>query len=363
MMFTAVMPIALNGVRNAGGGVRRHTFWKEIDFVIPAVSDADAPVVMYFDAAFDERHRYLNRAEWGPYPSDGQQVVRYHEGSYWRQCMEYDIAVGELSSRVVDTDAFAASFVRPQVHGLVKGVDMAYVGPRKPTVRDEAEIVNIVATDLAHQRALSLERRMSELGGSVLIVDDTVYVKCAMPLVAIASDCVILDSASNFLWLLRVETDPDRIEKMSSKLSGNYAPVTDFDAALADASCGYDQAKNLLFNEHRRPVILRPDLLPDLDVHAWRGVNEMRQFNEDCYTMEIVNFAGPCGVAHRSLSMALAAFDAAGPAASTDGVEDSLEECTAAFENEYHGKHLENARGFFDNRPVIVPERREVPRP
>lgn len=354
MMFTAILPMELNGVRRQGDAVRRHTFWWETEFTVSVAREDTAPVVMSWNAAFDERHRYLNREEWGPYPYDGQQVVRHFNGAYWRQCLMTDVMPGDFRSEVLTTASLEAVFTKPTRNDLVNIDGSVVVGPRKPVVRERSEFFQgPIAYDLQQVRATQKEENLAHLANTLLIVGDTVYRKCAEPVVVL-SDSVLLDRQENELRLLKIETDKAVIERLCSKRPDLVVPIMDFDTALQEAPHGFDPIASGEFNDIRRPNILRPDLISDIDVNTFRAISHMRIFKEQCFEMEMTQFAGPCGIAHRNLIDAFKDFDANFSQDAVNAIEDCLEECTTAFAREYYGKHLKLARQYFDRRPVSL---------
>lgn len=359
MKLTAILPFELNG-RALGAEqarIRTHTFWKRLDFIVPTAADADAPVVMYWNAAFDDRHdseiTYVNREEWGPYPADGHQVVRYHGGEYWRQCSRFDVVGGDLSSPVLDTAGLEELFTYPERNDLISKGDLPQISRKKQVVADEGELLGIVKHDLLLSRARIVEEHLEKLGNQLLIVGDTVFIRCGEPKLVL-TNCARVDRYGKGVRLLRIDTDATTTARFEEERPTLVFPVSDFEPALEEASDGYDRDLARSFNEIRRPTVLRPDLLPDIDIQTYRAIGALRRFHDFGYAMEITQFANPCSAAHKRLGNAIRVYDRNLPAVETSQLEECLEECEAAFAGEYYGSLLSEARFNFDARQISL---------
>jgi hypothetical protein len=358
MKLTAILPFQLSGrvLGDARARVRTHTFWKRLDFIVPTASDNDAPVVMRWNAAYDERHgspiTYVNREEWGVFPVDGQQTVRFHNGGYWRQCMRHDLVGGELASPVLDVNSLEEMFSYPSRNNLIGEHMLPSVSRGKPVVDNETEILGIVDKDHHWSRAIDIELKLEKLSNRLLVVDDTVFIACAEPKIVL-SDCARMDRSEKVVRLIRIETDATEIEALERKRPDLVFPATEFDQALeASADEGYDPALVVEFNEPRRPTVVRADLLPDMDTETFRAVAALRRFHDFGFEMEMTQFDGPCRDAHQALGSALRVFYTTLPTVDTEGLELALEQCETAFEREYHGSLLREARSHFDSSQI-----------
>lgn len=350
MRLTAILPFELNGVAVGGNRVRKHTFWKEMDFVIPQVAEDAAPIVISWDTAFDDGQSIADQEQWGAFPESGVEEIRYHSGSYWRQCLEFDAVGGPLASRVLDVDGFEATLNRPERHDILIHGGLPVIKRGKETVRDASEIM-IVQNDLALVNARSLENQLQRLGERLLIVDNTIYLRCREPLISLERHPEGRERGKH-PKLLKIVTDDRQI---SARRYDDLVPIPDFDTALDESACnGRFTSLALELNERRRPTILRPDLLRDLDTPSFRALSALRQFRQTCYDLDMMAFAGPHQSASANMAAALENFFASPFVSDMREIEECLDECLAAFAQEPNLYLLEEARDHLDGRAVRI---------
>ncbi len=378
MIFTATIPIAIRGTRVGfqHRGVRQYTFWQEFDISIKSVRSEAAPLVASWDAAFDERLVYrTNRNEWGAYPSDGQQNVRFHDGAYWRQVMQSDVVEGSLSSPVLDAGAFCEAFDKPERNRFLSDAPLVSVGRGKPVVKDMGEYIELVHAWHDDTKAYNaLTAKIEAVGNKFLIVEDTVYIRCAEPMIEL-SDCIVIDRDGNASHLLRVITDKQACKWRAEKTPHRLFPLLEFEEALAAApeakfvrSFGIDSATGADFNEIRRPHIARAELLTGLDHRSFQSLCEMRRFFNQCNeTDHVDHHQGTTANAertrlHRLLGAALTDFEN-GNVEAFGRIEDLLPSLHAA----WHGTYLEMLTGkvieLLDERPIFLPHVPGGPKP
>ncbi|MDW9478938.1 hypothetical protein GOB57_09620 [Sinorhizobium meliloti] len=258
MIFSATIPVAITGTRIGfqHRGMRRYTFWQEFDIRVKSAKSEAAPVVASWNAAFDERLAFrTSRDDWGAYPADGQQHVRFHDGSYWRLAMQSDLVEGPLSSPVLDAGRLSDAFDRPERNLLLSQDPLPLVGKGKPVVRDIGEYIELVNSwHKDYTTYQSLTARIEALGEKFLVVDDLAYIRCAEPMIEL-SDCLLVDRAGNASLLLRVITDEKESGWRAEKTPHRLFPLSDFDEAMAAApesgfnrGAGIDPSTGIDFN-------------------------------------------------------------------------------------------------------------------
>jgi hypothetical protein len=371
MIFSATIPIAITG-RRVGlqhRGIRRYTFWQEFDIRVKSVTSKAAPMVASWDAAFDERLVYrTSRSDWGAYPSDGQQTVRFHEGGYWRQLLQSDVVEGPLSSPVLEAGAFCAAFDRPERNLILSNAPFVSVGRAKPVIKDlseQVEIVNSMHDD--YKSYQSLTEKIEAVGNRFLVVDDTVYVRCGEPMIEL-SDCIVMDREGNASHLLRVITDKTECTWRAEKTPHRLFPILEFDEAVAAASepkfdraFGLDPATGAEFNEKRRPYIASADHLTSLDHRSFRALCEMRRFFKQCDLTDQVDQHRHTSTnthyrtrLHRLLGEALTDYDN-GDAEAFGRIEDLVPSLHAAWHGTYLDTLTEKVITLLDERPIFLP--------
>lgn len=377
MIFSATIPVAITGTRIGfqHRGTRRYTFWQEFDIRIKSVKSEAAPLVASWDAAFDERLAFrTSRSEWGAYPADGQQHVRFHDGSYWRQTMKADLMESPLSSPVLDSGAFSDAFDRPERNLLLSQAPLPSVSRGKPVVKDLAEYIELVnARHEDYKSYNSLTASIEAIGKNFLVVEDTAYIRCAEPMIEL-SDCPVVDRAGNASLLLRVITDEKECRWRAEKTPHRLFPLSDFDEALAaapekgfDHNVGLDPA-GVDFNELRRPHIARPDLLTSLDYRSFQALCAMRRFANECGLTDHVDHHAESGPntertrLHRLLMAAIAEYDE-GDVEAFGRIEDLL----PLLHEAWHGTYLDMQTGrviaLLDERPIFLPHVPGGPKP
>ncbi|MCV9963573.1 hypothetical protein OIU34_16845 [Pararhizobium sp. BT-229] len=378
MIFSATIPVAITGTRVGfrHRGTRRYTFWQEFDITVKSVKSEAAPLIASWDAAFDERlvHR-TSRNDWGTYPSDGQQHVRFHEGAYWRQVMQSDVIEGSLSSPVLDAGAFSDAFDKPEWNLFLSQAPLPTVGRGKPVVRDMGEYIELVNSwhdDYKSYNALTA--KIEAVGKMFLAVDDTVYIRCGEPMIEL-SDCVVVDRAGNVAHLLRVSTDKKECKWRAEKTPHRLFPLLEFDEALAaapeakfDRDFGVDRATGVDFNEIRRPHIARPDLLTGLDYRSFQSLCELRRFfNQIELTDPVDHHGGTARMAERTrlhmlLGAAINDYDK-GNAEAFGNIEDLLPSLHAAWHGTFVETLTEKVIALLDERPIFLPHVPGGPKP
>jgi hypothetical protein len=366
MIIGATIPVAINGRRIGAQapGVRRHVFWQEFVLRLRDVTSEEAPLVAAWDASFDERLSLrTSRKDWGAYPSDGQQNVRHYDGAFWRQAMHVDVVEGEPVSRVYDPGTFAETFERPTHNLLLSSAPLPTVGRGKPVVRHIEEYVDLLQTwSEEHKSYQSMVSKFQRgIPNDVLIVDDTVYLRCAEPMIEL-SDCAVLDREAKCSLLIRVITDPKEIKWRTEHTPQRLFPLSDFDEAMAaapedgfDPSFGVDKATGVAFNELRRPSIFRPDLLTHLDYRSFHALCDMRHFAEECERTDRVQHHLECARLNAQLKAAITDHDK-GDVEAFGRIEDLVPLLHAAWDGTWMSRHTEKVMASLDERPILMPE-------
>ncbi|MCS4089625.1 hypothetical protein [Rhizobium sp. BK176] len=373
MIIGATIPVAING-RRVGAqnpGVRRHVFWQEFNLRLRDVTSEDAPLVAAWDAAFDERLSLrTSRKDWGTYPADGQQNVRHYDGAFWRQAMHVDVVEGEPASRVYDAGTFAEMFERPTHNLLLSSAPLPTVGKGKPVVQNLEDYIDLLQSwSEEHKTYQSIVSKLQRgIPNNVLIVDDTVYIRCAEPMLEL-SDCAVLDKEAKCSLLIRVITDPKEIQWRTEHTPHRLFPLSDFDEAMAaapeagfEASFGVDKTTGVAFNEVRRPSIFRPDLLTHLDYRSFQALNDMRLFVEECERTERLDHNLECARLHAQLKAAIADHDK-GDVDAFGRVEDLVPLLHAAWNGTWMDRHTEKVMASLDERPLFMPQVSRGPNP
>jgi hypothetical protein len=368
MIFSAVIPVTLSGTRPGQGhrGVRRHSFWQELDVRMRSVGPEEAPLVASWNAAFDERLVFrTSRAEWGTYPDDGYQIVRHYDGLYWRRAMNCDlldtIVGGPRSSPIVDAAAFTAAFARPEKNLVLSSAPLATPGPRKPVIRDiraHLELVQTWGPDHTAHEALLVA--LANVTRDFILVDDIVYTRCVEPMLEL-SDCPVTDRAGKCSLLVRVITDREQVKWRAEKTPDRLFPLSDFDEAMTavaeadfDPAFGVDRDTGADFNEIRRPEIARPDLLTSLDFRAFHALCHMRRFANECDRTERVENHVECALLHRQLTTAIRDYDN-GDTTAFGRIDDLIPSLHAAWSGTWMDRITENVIALLDERPVFLP--------
>jgi hypothetical protein len=373
MIIGATIPVAVKGRRIGAQnpGVRRHVFWQEFNLRVRDVMSKDAPLVAAWDAAFDERLSLrTSRKDWGAYPAAGQQNVRYHDGAFWRQAMHVDVVDGELSSPVYDAGAFSEAFERPTNNLMLSSASLPTVGKGKPVVRAVEEYIDLLQSwsDEHKSYEAMVEKIKRGIPNNVLVVDETVYIRCAEPMLEL-SDCAVLDRDAKCSLLVRVITDPKEIKWRTEKTPHRLFPLSEFDEAMAAAaeagfapSLGLDRTTGVAFNEIRRPSIFRPELLTQLDYRSFHALCDMRHFAEECEATEKLDHNLECSRLHAQLKAALADYDK-GDLGAFGRIEDLVPLLHAAWDGTWMGRHTEKVMASLDERPLFMPQVSRGPKP
>lgn len=378
MIFNATLPVVVHGTRIGyeHRGMRRYTFWQEFDVMVPSAKPEAAPIVASWEASFDERlvHR-TSRRDWGAYPDDGQQHVRFHNGQYWRQAMQSDLTDAPLSSPVLDAGTFVQAFDRPESNRLLSQAPLPTVGRGKPVVRDIGEYMDLVRSyDDDYEAHEALTAKISRLGEKFLVVEDTVYVRCAEPMIEL-SDCAVLDRSAKVSLLLRVITDRKECDWRGTKTPHRLFPLSEFDEALAaaaepgfDRSACIDRATGVDFNEMRRPHIARHDLLTGLDYRSFQALCALRNFANMCDLTDQIGHHGEDGPnaertrIHRQLVATLKEYDG-GDAEAFGRIEDLLPSLHAAWHGTFLDMTTAKIMALLDERPIFLPHAPGGPKP
>lgn len=378
MIFTATIPLSVRGTaaRQPGGrnpGSRHHTFWLERDVLIPSVSEADAPQVASWNAAFDERLVYrTSRTDWGAYPRDGEQHVRYHAGRFWRPALRSDIGNSDNASEVVDANAFAASFDRPTENRLLRYGPLTGVRAHRPVVRSPEEFLDRIEYDAAKKAYDETVRFLDRMPNLFIVVAGTVYTACVEPLIEL-SDNALGDRDGKFRLLLRVITDERECKWRLEKTPERVFPLHEFDEAMETAAAaadpGYDPAAavdpttNTCYDEVRRPRIQRPDLITQLDRRSFQALAFLRRFLETCETID----DGTAGPERRRLQLAMtnAIYEHdSGDTSAFGRIEDTIASLHAAWSDRlFSTTWLETAITLLEERPIYLPQNTGGPRP
>ncbi|MBY3433344.1 hypothetical protein HFN89_04105 [Rhizobium laguerreae] len=373
MIIGATIPVAINGTRVGAlhRGIRRHVFWQEFNLRVRSVTSDDAPLVAAWDAAFDERLSLrTSRKDWGAYPADGQQNVRFYDGAFWRQAMHADVIEGELPSPVYDAGTFSQAFDRPARNALLSSAPLPSVGKGKPVVRELGEYVDLVQSWSDEYKAYEsiVARLQREIPRNILVVDETVYIRCAEPMLEL-SDCAVADKYGKVSLLVRVITDPEQCKWRSERTPDRLFPLSEFDEAMAaapeagfDPSVGIDKGTGVSFNEIRRPSIFRPDLLTAMDYRSFQAIGGMRTFAAECEMTERVENNLECARLHAQLKAAIAAHDEGDPDA-FGRIEDLVPLLHAAWSGTWMDRHTEKVMASLDERPVLMPQVSRGPEP
>ena len=281
--------------------------------------------------------------------------------------MQSDVVDGPLSSPVLDAGAFCKTFDKPERNLFLSDAPLVSVGRGKPVVKDMGEYIDLVHTWHDDNKAYkSLTAKIEAVGNRFLVVDETVYIRCAEPMIEL-SDCVVMDRDGNASHLLRIITDKTECKWRAEKTPHRLFPLLEFDEALAaapeakfDRSFGIDSATGAEFNEIRRPYIANADLLTALDHRSFQAICEMRRFASQCDLTDHVDHYGETAAnaertrLHRLLGSALSDYDK-GDTEAFGRIEDLLPSLHAA----WHGTYLETLTGkviaLIDERPVFLP--------
>ncbi|MCZ7861854.1 hypothetical protein O9X98_10745 [Agrobacterium salinitolerans] len=226
-----------------------------VEIKIAEATETDAPVAVSWNDAPDRVQADI----WGYYPVGGEAHTRWFDGAHWRPLLANEVLKGsDGSSPDLTIDAVLGLAASKNPYHPFLGNWYPH-SPAVPKKLPEGEAEDRFGTLTSTQRGAVI-KMAKEKFQHLLLVGDTVYVKCPEP--KIVPFVVVAPDGETRHRFLRIVTNESTINRAFAANSDDVYPVSAFDEAMT--------AKHLFSH----PFVTAIDARRRPEVFVWDSIDE-----------------------------------------------------------------------------------------
>jgi hypothetical protein len=223
-----------------------------VNIDLTEATETAAPVAVSWNDTPDQSQT----SNWGAYPIGGIAHTRWHDGSHWRPLLlaELDASTGPSEPMTFDALLDVTGSKNPYHSFLGNRYPHSPPVPKKlPKKLPEGEAEDRFGTLTRTQRGATI-KLAKEKFERLLLVGDTVYVKCPQPMVVPFVVVAPNGEGRHLRRFLRIVTNEAEINRAIAASPDNVHPVSAFDEAMT-AKHLFSHPFVTAIDDQRRPEI------------------------------------------------------------------------------------------------------------
>ncbi|MCV9963572.1 hypothetical protein OIU34_16840 [Pararhizobium sp. BT-229] len=314
-----------------------------VEIELKEASETEAPVAVTWDDAPDE----IQAVNWGAYTREKVAHTRWHDGSHWRPILmtELDRSDGPSAEMTADALLGITASKNPYHSFLGNYYPHSPAVPKRLPVGDPEERFGTVS----HTQRGPTIKLAKEKFEKLLLVGDTVYVKCPEP--TIVPFVVVLQEGQVRHRFLRIVTNESVINRAFGTTPDSVHPVSAFDNAMLDKHL-FSLPFVTAIDERRRPEIFAWDSIDeDAVLHEtadWKVLEFVRALDNVKFSQATILQLESTAAIRRAISLPKGEER-------LEKLEQALRQCVVAWEGTYDLEQLALLADAISSRNVEVP--------